>query len=558
MQFPGFIGGAYQAKSLKLDNQKLVNMYVEMDEAQTGKEASPGALIGTPGRAIIQTLSAIGTIRGLWSGSNNNRVFAVCGNMLYEVTYTSGVWGTVILGTLLTNSGIVGMDDDGVKLAIVDGANLYSYTFSETYLTAIPWAANTAYSLGDIVVPVAGSYQYVVTQAGNSAATQPAFPSGRYATVADGTVVWTRTSTFAQCTDPGFLGSNYVRYQDEIFLFAEPLTNTLYSSNIAGQPSSTVNPPLNFSEITFNGINFVDLGASAEPIQNFISLLRTVYVMTTKTFEIYQDTGQSPGIPYTRIPGGFAETGCIAPNSLLKTANAIFWLGQDNAGAGIVFTASSFQPQRVSTFAVEKAIQSYSTMTDAIAYTYQEDGHQFYVLSFPTANKTWVFDISTQIWHERSYYINGTHNMQPTVFHVYSYGVHITGDFTNGNIYQSSQIYKTDAGTPIIRRRMTPHASSGIKRLFWSWLQLDMQVGVGLDGIQQGTDPIVMMRYSNDGGLTWSREKVAEFGKIGQTKKRAIFRRLGMGRDRVYDITISDPVFVGIIDCEIEFEKGVS
>ncbi len=417
-------------------------------------------------------------------------------------------------------------------------------TIANTTTNEVPWEPNTAYVLGQIIVPVAQGFQYVVTVAGTSGSTMPTFPTGRYDTVTDGTVTWQRVSTFLQINDPGFLGSNIVVYQDGYFIFAKPGTNQVYNSNL-------------FS-VTFNALNFLSLGGSPDPIMNIASLYRNLYIFTTKTCEIYYDAGISPGFPFARINGAYMQQGMVAQFSLAQTANAIYWLGQDNSGQGVVYTTSQYQPQRISTFAVEEALRNYSVISDAVAYTYQEGGHQFYMLNFPTAQATWAFDVTTGIWHERAYNNNGQSEMQRGIYHGFAYGVHIVADYANGNIYEQSLSAYTDNGEAIIRKRVSPHIAKDMLRAFYHSFQIDIQQGVGLDGTQQGTDPQVMLRFSDDGARSWSNIISASFGKIGQTKKRAIFRRLGHSRDRVFEVTISDPVFVAITGAELAIELGAS
>jgi len=428
-------------------------------------------------------------------------------------------------------------------LTLSSGTGQSSVSVSGSFVaTAVPWLPNYAYQINQIIVPVAQGYQYICTQAGTSGSTIPTFPTTRFGTVTDGGAIWQRISTFQQITDPGFLGSNVVAYQDGYFFFAKPGTNQVYSSNN--------------NAVTFNALNFLNLSGSPAAILNMVSMHRNLYIQTSETTEVYYDAGVSPGFPFARINGGYLEQGLAAQFSLCQTANAMFWLGQDKSGKGIVYTTATFLPQRISTFAIEEEFDTYSTIADAVAYTYQEAGHQFYVLNFPTVEKTWVFDISTKLWHERAYNSNGQLIMQPGIYHAYGFGIHITGDYSNGNIYQMSQEIYSDNGTPILRKRVAPHIAKDMLRIFYQSLQLDIQQGDGLDGIQQGSNPLCMMRFSDDGGRTWSNLSQVSFGKIGQTKTRAIFRRLGQARDRVFEVTISDPVFVAITGCELMLEMG--
>jgi hypothetical protein len=545
-RFPGFVGPSYQLRSITLDCQRLINLFPELDELGTGKEAEVGALIGTPGRVLLTTLPTQ-PYRGSWVGSNNGRVFVVSGNGFYEILNNNGVFSYVNLGSLLTATGSVGISDNGQQLLIVDGANGYVYTFSETVATAIPWQANTAYATGSIIVPVANGPQYIAIVGGNSGATEPDFPTGRFDTIIDGTVTWEVTTTFTSfnsVSNPGFLGSNIVIFQDGYFILAQPGTNVVYVSNLYS--------------IQFNALNFLALSGSPAIVLNMVSLHRNVYIQTTETTEIYYNSGQSPGFPFTRIGGGYFEKGLAAQFSLTKNANAIFWMGQDTQGTGVIYTTSTYIPTRISTFAVETAIASYETISDAIAYAYQDSGHEFYVISFPTAQATWAYDVTTNMWHERAYFNNGQQFMDLSVYHTLGFGMHIVGDSITGNVYQMVQGINQDNGQTIIRKRVAPHLAKDMRRIFHSYFQLDIQQGVGLDGIQQGDNPMVMLRFSNDGARTWSNIKTASYGRIGATKTRCIFRRLGQARDRVYEVTISDPTFVSIVGAELDLEVGVA
>ncbi len=582
----------------------------------TAKEAEIGALLGTPGLRLLQELPTL-PVRGVWAVRNYSRVFAVSGNKFYELVNSGGVYSEIELGTLLTSSGPVGISDNGIQICIVDGANGYSYTLLEnsilpaaydftafapanatagaTYTnnaqtftvlydialstllqttgtgdplasdvltlasgtgdatiayasfsitSQMPWMANTAYAIGDTIIPTVGGYIYTAIVAGTTSNFPPNFPTTRFSTVYDGSVIWQRSSSFMQIKDPAFLGSNVITYQDGYFFFAKPNTNQLYCSDVFAT--------------TFNGLNFVNLEGSTAPILNLVSMHRQLYVQTTETTEIYYDAGVSPGFPFSRINGGYLDQGLAAQFSLAQTANAIFWLGQDRSGNNIVYTTSTFLPQRISTFPVEEQLEEYETTADAIGYTYTEGGHSFYVLNFPTAQKTWCYDISTGFWHERAYNQNGNLVMQLGVYHQFGFGIHIMGSYADGKIYEMSQDIFTDNGTVIIRKRIAPHLAKDMVRMFYSSLQLDIQQGVGLDGIQQGDNPICMLRFSDDGARTWSNIKDAGIGKIGEYKKRAIFWRLGYARDRVFEITISDPVFVALVGAEIYMDSGNS
>jgi hypothetical protein len=195
-------------------------------------------------------------------------------------------------------------------------------------------------------------------------------------------------------------------------------------------------------------------------------------------------------------------------------------------------------------------------MSDAVGYTYQQDGHGFYVLNFPTADRTWVYDVATQGWHERAGFLNGDFTRNRGNCQCNFLGTIIVGDFENGNIYALDLTTYADNGGPqkwLRSWRALPTGQNNLKRTAQHSLQLVCETGVGLN-IGQGFDPQVMLRWSDDGGHTWSNEHWASIGKIGEHGFRAIWRRLGMTqklRDRVYEVSGTDPVKIDIVGAEL-------
>jgi hypothetical protein len=239
-----------------------------------------------------------------------------------------------------------------------------------------------------------------------------------------------------------------------------------------------------------------------------------------------------------------------------KLDNGLFWLGADARGNGIVYRANGYTGQRISTHAVEWQIQQYGDISDAIAYTYQQDGHAFYVLTFPSANATWVYDVSTQAWHERAGFSNGQFTRHRSNCQMNFNNEIIVGDYENGKLYAFDlDKYTDDTATQKWLRswRALPSGQNNLKRTAQHSLQLDCEAGVGLV-TGQGSDAEVMLRWSDDGGHTWSNEHWRSMGKIGQTGRRVLWRRLGMTlklRDRVYEVSGTDPVKIAIMGAEL-------
>lgn len=351
-----------------------------------------------------------------------------------------------------------------------------------------------------------------------------------------------QANTYAQITDPDFPGAVTVGFLDGYFVFNEPNSQKLWVTSLY---DGTMVDPLDF--------------ASAEGAPDLISAInvdqREVWVFGTNSIEVWYNAGTTD-FPLQRIQGAFNELGCLAPYSVAKLDNTLFWLGSDARGFGMVYRANGYRGQRVSTHAIEYAIQSYGDVTDAIAYTYQQEGHSFYVLIFPTVNKTWVYDVSTGLWHERAGFENGYFTRHRSNCQMNFLSQTIVGDYLNGNLYAFDLDVYDDNGAVqkwVRSWRALPTGGNNLKRTAQHSLQLDCEAGVGTN-TGQGVDPQVMLRWSDDGGHTWSNEHWVSIGKIGQYFRRAIWRRLGMTtklRDRVYEISGTDPTKIVIMGAEL-------
>jgi hypothetical protein len=362
------------------------------------------------------------------------------------------------------------------------------------------------------------------------------------ATNPNGYIFNTSTNVFAQITDPDFPGAVTVAYLDGYFIFNPPNSQRFYLTALLD--GTSVDP-----------LDFASAEGSSDGLVALIVDHRELWLFGTDSIEVWYDAGLSD-FPFVRIQGAFNELGCAAPYSVAKLDNGLFWLGSDARGKGIVYRAEGYTGKRMSTHAVEWQIQQYGDISDAIGYTYQQDGHAFYVLIFPSANTTWVFDVATQAWHERAGFVNGDFTRHRSNCQMAYNNEVIVGDYQNGNIYSFDLDVYADNGQ--IQKwlrswRALPTGQNNLKRTTQHSMQLDCETGVGLN-VGQGEDPQAMLRWSDDGGHTYSNEHWKSLGKIGVFQRRAIWRRLGMTlklRDRVYELSGTDPVKIAIVGAEL-------
>jgi len=358
--------------------------------------------------------------------------------------------------------------------------------------------------------------------------------------IADGTsgyIYDNATSTLAEISDADMTSADTVVFFDGYFLFNQTNTDRFWQT------------------AAYDGTSIVatDFYTAEGDPDKAVSLLtdrRQLFVFGQKTTEGYYNSGDADST-FQRFQGGFSQTGCAAAFSAARFDNAVMWLSRNEKGDGeIVRMADGYQPVTVSTHEINYQISKYTTISDAFAYAYRHEGHEFYVITFPTANVTWVYDALEKEWHHRAHNIGGVFPSRERYnCHVFAFGKHLFGDYSNGKIYALSGTSATVNGERIERERATVGiADEDEGRVRIHSFQLDMQEGIG----DQTTDDdgLIYLSYSKDGGHTWSNEVSRDAGDTGEYDKRIIWRRLGIGRNWIFRIRTWTPqrvVFKGAI-----------
>jgi hypothetical protein len=357
--------------------------------------------------------------------------------------------------------------------------------------------------------------------------------------------------TFTSITDPAYLGGTKVDFADGYFVWNDPNTGKFQITRLYSDD--------------MDALDFATAEGSPDNIVSLIVDHRELWLLGSNSTEVWIDVGD-PDFPFQRIQGAFLEIGCVAAQSVAKADNSIFWLSTDARGFGTVQRAVGYAPQRVSNHAVEFAIAQYQRggdISDAQAYTYSQEGHLFYVLSFPSANggigATWVLDISNGLWHERAWRNPSTAALgrHRSNCQMNFAGLTIVGDWETGNLYSMDLDTFTDNGDPLPLIRICPHIAANGNYVFFNELELFMQTGIGLPS-GQGADPQAILSWSDDGGYTWSNEVPRSIGKIGERRARVRWLRLGRSRDRIFKVEITDPVRRVFTGCNLTTQAGRS
>jgi hypothetical protein len=351
--------------------------------------------------------------------------------------------------------------------------------------------------------------------------------------------LYSTTIGFVLISDADFNAANTVAFFDQRFVYDEAGTNRFFiSASLDG--------------LSYDSSQIASAESRPDNVVAVVLNSQVLYVFGERSIETWQDVGAA-NFPFERVPGGVVERGIAAALATAKEDNTIFFLGDDR----IFYRIDGLTPKRVSTHAIEAEWQGYATVTDAFAIAYTFAGHKFVALTFPVENTTWVHDVSTGLWHEReSWDINGTslgrwRGSSSIAFA----GKSLIGDAFSGEVGYLDADTFTEFGNTIRSYAISPPIHSDRQRVTNSRFELDIEAGVGLI-TGQGSDPQIMMKYSDDGGRTWSREMWRSMGAIGEYKTRCRWLRLGQARQRVYQIAISDPVKRTIIAAHVDLEVG--
>ena len=370
-------------------------------------------------------------------------------------------------------------------------------------------------------------------------------------------------------SDGAFSGANVVDIVDNYFVYNKPDTQQWGASNI-------------LSPISY-GLSYASKFTGPDNLVSLICDHGQVYLLGEQTSEVWADQGTFP-FPFQRIPGSSSQHGIAAAFSVARLGNSFAYLAKNNRGQSEIVMMNGYFPQRISTHAVENTLVG-QIVNDAVAYTYQIEGHEVYVISFPTIDLTWAYDVSTQMWHKWLWVDNNNvYHRHRSNCHAFFQNLNLVGDWQNGQIYQIDSNNYTDNGDTIRRLRRCPHLVTDLQRQYFAELQIQFQPGVGLEGstistispasaiagyatagfsiagsgtvITTGVNPQAMLRWSNDGGSTYSNEHWTSIGLQGKYKNRAIWRRLGQARDRIYEVVVTDPIKCVIVSANLKAEEG--
>ncbi len=655
----GFVGPSYEAVSIYVEAQECINFFPEIDPLKQPGSRGVVALYPTPGLTLQTVLSNAQEVRGMRTLSGGSQMVVVCGPYVYVLTsnlsasvvgvlstssgrvgisdnginayivdgvsrytwrisnpsnaiFTGSISGTTLTVTAVSSGTIginqslsgVGVTSETIITALgtgTGGVGTYTVNLSQTLASGMlnsstVGARFTASISGTTmtVTAVASGTIYLgqtIQGTGDTAGTiVSAFLTGTGGT---GTYTVSASQTIASETmyglnfsvlpnnDGAFTGANSVDIVDNYFVYNNPGTQQWGSSDLLSTISSST--------------SYAFKDGAPDKLVALIVDHREVYLMGEASSEVWTDVGAVP-FPFQRIPGTSTQQGIVAQFSLVRLGNSFAYVSRNSRGQGQIMQMEGYIPKRISTHAVEATLTN-QYISDAISWTYQLEGHEIYVTSFPSLNLTWAYDSTTEMWHKWLYTADdGSYQRHRGNCSAVFQGLVMVGDYENGKIYSLDKQNYTDNGQNIRRLRRAPHLVSDFQRQYFDELQIQFQPGVGTTGLSAPngdiyvglnyviypdatfligplqsfvigqqvsvttnittTLPQAMLRWSNDGGSTWSREYWVSIGQLGKYRNRAIWRRLGTARDRIFEVSITDPVNAVIISANLKASGG--
>ena len=406
--------------------------------------------------------------------------------------------------------------------------------------------------MGGVLYVVSGTTLYSVDSLGNATALGGAVGGNGYVCMSDnGTqvlivngvhgYVYTAASGFQIINDSNFHAATSATFFDNYFVLSWDGTNKFFISN-------------SLDGTTYSGTDFASAEVSPDFVLSIVNQQENLLIFGGTTIETWYDAG-TVNFPFQRIDGGTVERGCAAALTPVKEDNSVFFLGDDR----IFYRLDGTIPRRISTHAIEDAWQGYGVISDSYCFSYTFEGHKFIIVTFPTANATWVYDIATGLWHERvSWDENGNSygrwrgSCAATI-----YNKILIGDAYSGNIGYLDNSAFTEFGNTMQALMIGPVIHQDRRRVFHTRFELDMEAGVGAT-VDPGSNPQAMLDWSDDGGRNFCRpQRWTSLGKIGAYTQRLRWLRNGQSRQRVYRLTISDPVRRTVIAASVDISVGI-
>lgn len=356
----------------------------------------------------------------------------------------------------------------------------------------------------------------------------PMSTNGLDIVMVDGTKGWAFTvsgASFTEITDSDFVDtSKTVAFVGGYYVFDDPGTDQFYISDL-------------YDGTTYSALDYASADSGPDRVVAVQADFGLLDVFGEKSIEFWQNTG-ALSFPFAPVTQGVPQVGIAGAQAKVRVDNEVYFLGHDKMFYRLLRGSLS----RVSTHAIEEIWGKYTVVSDAFCFTFTHAGHKFVVITFPTADATWVFDLATGLWHERvTFDVAGNETRWRVNGAVQVFGKTLVGDANSNKIgFIKSEIY-TEFGDAAPMHMIPPPIHGDGDRVNIPILELDMETGVGnLAG--DGTNPSVILDWRVDGSTDWQTSFDRAIGQIGARTTRIQWQELGTHYQWTFRFRISDPV----------------
>lgn len=256
--------------------------------------------------------------------------------------------------------------------------------------------------------------------------------------------------------------------------------------------------------LAWDALNFANAETSPDPIVAVWSSNGQLILLGTLTTEYWGNSGVLD-FPFSALQGTAAEWGLAATWSIAKFDNTFAFLVKNRMGQVMWAKLNGYLPEKISTVDMDAITNGYADVADASGYSYMIGGHPMYVLNFPAAERSWLFDGSTGIFTNLKSFGSTRHNAE---FSFPFLGNTIVSDCATGRLYRLEVSALTDNGAAIEREIVSENiAAPDLSHLSLDCLRVDMEVGVGLTGqpFDSGVNYLLLPGASGDYASTPDR-----------------------------------------------------
>lgn len=564
------LSASYAGQSVIASGQECVNLYAEVNATVDPQAPVPITYYQTPGSILFANSNVNAKVRGEYRTSVDTAYFVVGPSVFYLIADGTAVQ----IGSIADSPSQVYFKDNGLAIILVDGTNGYVIDMASNAFAQIIdpnfYSADFVDLLDTFfILNRSGTNQFFITSSnasygmlsstsiagGNITAAGAAYTNGSYTSVP-----LTGGTGIGATADITVAGGHVtvVNIDDGGKGYTVGDVLSAAAANIGGTGAGftyTFSTPAS----AFDPLDIAAKSGFNDPIVGIMVVHRELWLIGALTTEVWIGTGAAD-FYFQEVQGAYINHGSSAKYSIASQDVLVFFLQQDQQGNGLVLQGQGYDITEISTPRIVAEFKSYLTLSDAIGFCFQLSDHSFYALVFPTANKGWLYDLSTKEWLEWNWTDgNGNLNRHRANCCMFAFGIVLVGDFENGRILRLSPDVFTDyfpatPTGPITRIKTFPHVTGGkYERITYKSFDADITPGTIED---QEADPEIFLSWSDNKGVSYGNPVAQSMGKTGEFLTTVSWNRLGLGRDRVFKLQWSVAAKVALNGGFIETVKA--